>query len=57
MKHLLTLSCNQSIGTVSAGKVWKIEFKEGGGYLNINGMNLSLTQLPCFLKNGYLLSA
>lgn len=43
---------NSAINTVPAGKVWKIEFKEGGGLLNVNGMNLSLNQLPCWLKNG-----
>jgi hypothetical protein len=48
----LCASCNQPVGTVPAGKVWKIEFKEGGGLLNVNGMNLSLNQLPCWLKNG-----
>ena len=45
-------NCNQPIGPVPVGKVWKIEFKEGGGCLNVNGMLLSLTQLPCWLKSG-----
>ena len=45
-------NCNQPIGPVPVGKVWKIEFKEGGGCLNVNGMVLSLTQLPCWLKSG-----
>jgi hypothetical protein len=48
----LCASCNQPIGTVPAGKVWKVEFKEGGALVGINGINLSFAQLPCWLKNG-----
>jgi hypothetical protein len=48
----LCASCAQPIGPVPVGKVWKIEYKEGGGYLNVNGMLLSLAQLPCWLKSG-----
>ena len=37
MKHLLTLSCNQPIGTVPVGKVWKIESKGGSPFTTVNG--------------------
>jgi len=42
---------SQNIGTVPAGKVWKIESKEG---LNayINGYAVSLAVLPVWLKAG-----
>jgi len=48
----LCASCNQPIGTVPAGKVWKIESKEGSTLTNINGINLTLTNFPMWLKAG-----
>jgi hypothetical protein len=48
----LCASCYQPIGTVPAGKVWKIESKEGITLTNINGINLTLTNFPLWLKAG-----
>ena len=49
----LCASCNQPIGTVPAGKVWKIESQLGSTVININNLNFAaLTKVPLWLKTG-----
>lgn len=49
----LCASCNQPIGTVPAGKVWKVESKGGATINTVNGTPITQTvTYPFWLKAG-----
>lgn len=51
---ILCASCNNPIGSVPVGKVWKIESQMGSTHLNINNINFNTftPQVPIWLKAG-----
>ena len=52
----LCASCNQPIGTVPVGKVWKIESKGGSTINTVNGNAVTQTiSYPFWLKAGDIL--
>ena len=52
----LCASCNQPIGTVPVGKVWKIESKGGATINTVNGTAVTQTiNYPFWLKAGDIL--
>jgi hypothetical protein len=48
----LCASCNQPIGTVPAGKVWKVESKGGSTVPTVNGNPVTSNSYPFWLKAG-----
>lgn len=52
----LCASCSQPIGTVPAGKVWKIESKGGATINTVNGVSVTQSiSYPFWLKAGDIL--